>query len=57
LFIKELMKEADIGARETGDTKIRGIHVNRSINVRNSVVLTDDRKRCESSEDDWYIVS
>lgn len=33
LFIKELMKEADIAAREMGDTKVRGMHVNRSINV------------------------
>jgi len=34
LFIKELMKETDIAAREMGDSKIRGVHVNRSINVR-----------------------
>lgn len=27
------MKEADIAAREMGDSKIRGVHVNRSINV------------------------
>jgi hypothetical protein len=33
LFIKELMKEADIAAREMGDTKVRAVHVNRSINV------------------------
>ena len=28
------MKESDIAAREMGDSKIRGVHVNRSINVR-----------------------
>jgi hypothetical protein len=27
------MKEADIAAREMGDSKIRGVHVNRSITV------------------------
>jgi hypothetical protein len=31
--MKDLMKESDIAAREMGDTKIRGVHVNRSINV------------------------
>jgi hypothetical protein len=33
LFMKELMREADIAARETGDTKIRGVHVHRNIGV------------------------
>jgi hypothetical protein len=31
--MKELMREADIAARETGDTKIRGVHVQRNIGV------------------------
>ena len=31
--MKELMREADIAARETGDTKIRGVHVHRNIGV------------------------
>jgi hypothetical protein len=44
MFIKELMKEADIAARETGDTKIRGIHVNRSITVSIHIAQADDRK-------------
>jgi hypothetical protein len=38
LFIKELMKEADIAARESGDTRIRGVHVNRSITVAPDIV-------------------
>lgn len=28
------MKETDIAARDMGDSKIRGVHVNRSITVR-----------------------
>jgi hypothetical protein len=31
--MKELMKEADIAAREMGDTKIRAIHVSMKIGV------------------------
>ena len=31
--MKELMKEADIAAREMGDTKVRGAHVRRNIGV------------------------
>ena len=38
LFIKELMKEADIAARESGDTRIRGMHVNRSITVDSAIL-------------------
>ena len=31
--MKELMREVDIAARETGDTKIRSVHVHRNIGV------------------------
>jgi hypothetical protein len=33
LFMKELMKEADISARQVGDTKIRASHVQRNLGV------------------------
>jgi hypothetical protein len=33
LFIKELMKEADITARELGESRVRGGHVARNVNV------------------------
>lgn len=44
LFMKELMKEADIVAREMGDSKIRGVHLSRSINVLSFSVVANMQK-------------
>jgi len=52
LFVKELMKETDIAAREMGDSKIRGVHVNRSINVCSLMAELIGSKRCASLGDD-----
>ena len=46
------MKEADIAAREMGDSKIRGVHVNRSINVCSLPAELICSGRCASLEDD-----
>jgi len=46
------MKEADIAAREMGDSKIRGVHVNRSINVCSLMAGLICSGRCASLEDD-----
>ena len=39
LFMKELMKEADIAAREMADTKIRAVHITRSLGVSLPVIV------------------
>ena len=44
LFMKELMKEADISARQVGDTKIRASYVQRNLGVCPNDCIIDRKK-------------